>query len=157
MYTCEKNFSFVFCLLRYSTLIEATSLNCRRLLRVLLYTLHARVAWNTFAWPFFFFLFQYGIPLVLTLRRSREVCGVTWEWQQMQPNEITKCPGIMSACCAFLAKLLWQTFQCTTLRSYSPFHFRRLPFDIGWTLLWCQILVFWEKGLWCLSFIANPI
>lgn len=82
-----------------------------------------------------------------TLERSREVRGVTWEWQQMRRNEITRCLDIMSTCCAFSAKLLWQASQCMILGpclsfchpvlffsflSFSLFFFRRLPFGIGW-------------------------
>jgi len=96
-----------------------------------------------------------------TLKWSREVRGVTWEWQQMRRNEITRCLDITSACCAFSAKLLWQASQCVIFAPSLSFchaapsftlFFRRLPFAIGWTLLRCQVPVFWEKGLHRLSF-----
>ena len=83
-----------------------------------LYTPHKGVQGLPKTFIFFFSIFPQSLFHITrylscrTLERSREVRGVTWEWQQMRRNEITRCLDIMSACCAFSAKLLWQASQC---------------------------------------------
>lgn len=154
--------------------VLATVLNCRGS-RKLHCALRTRECKGCLKRSSFFFYFppvsfsHYEIPLVSHSRtKSRSSRGNVrmttdapeWNYKVSRHYVSVLCffseiivTGIsMCNCRSFSFFLPSSSLFFSRSLSLSLFFFRKLPFAMGWTLLRCQVLVFWEKGLRRLSF-----
>lgn len=156
---------------RYPTAASAatTVLNCRGFSQASLYNLRARVAWNTFVRSFLSFSLRFLGARHLSRSPSKSgssrCSNVRMTTDAAKWNYKVSLHYVGVLC--FFSEIVVTGISMRDLCSLSLFLFLSLSltFDdsptlsaaIGWTLLRCQVLVFWEKGPCAACRLANPI